>query len=186
MTCIVAMECQDGNAIIAGDYCASNGFTYYAVEQPKIFRHSGMIFGYTSTFRFGQIIEHSLDDNRLYPPEDASKTYEWLVRVFIPKLKTTLSKEDYSSGGNAIVVVNGQVWEIQNDFSVIRNSAGIASVGSGVYHATAIMIGELMDLQRKPSVEEAKNIVRKAYQVTAHCVTSVSEKHNILTYKEGK
>lgn len=184
MTCIVAIECTENDAVIGGDFCGSDGFTYLTVEQPKVFRHSGMLFGYTSTFRFGQIIEHILDDNTLYPPSEGTKTYEWLVRSFVPKLRDVLKNEEYQRGGNAIIVVNGQVWELQNDFSVIRTNAGIASVGSGTYHATAIMIGELMELGRKPTVEEAKNIVTKAYRVTAHCVTSVSEKHNTLTFKE--
>ena len=90
MTCIMAIETSDGNVVIGGDYLGSNGFTKGLYSVPKIFRHSNMIFGYTSTFRFGQIIEHILDDNTLYPPANSDSTYEWLVKSFIPKLKKSI------------------------------------------------------------------------------------------------
>ena len=52
MTCIVGLECSDG-AVIAGDFCGCNGFTYHTMIPSKVFKHSQMLFGYTSTFRFG-------------------------------------------------------------------------------------------------------------------------------------
>lgn len=185
MTCIVAVECKDG-AVIAGDYCGSNGFTRGNVTQSKVFRHSGMMFGYTTSFRFGQIIEYMLDDNTLYPPTDEDKTYEWLVRVFIPKLKSTLKGEDYNSSGNALCVVNGQVWEIQNDFSVLRSTTGVASVGSGEHHMTSSIITQLKcsDNWEQPTMEEAINMIRTSYDIVGEIVPSVSKEHSILKLKK--
>lgn len=185
MTCITAIETLDGNAIIAGDFCGSNGFTRGNVTSPKIFRHSGMLFGYTSSFRFGQIIEHVLDDNTLYPPSDPTKTYEWLVRIFIPKLQEVLKKED-NKGGNAICIVNAQVWEIQSDFSVLRSETGMNAIGSGEYHATAAILASML-LSHKgdlpDNVSEAKKCLETAYSITSTCVPSVSKKFSVIEFK---
>lgn len=182
MTCIIGIECVDG-AIIAGDYLGSNGFTKDHVTQSKISSHSGMLFGYTSTFRFGQIIECCMDDNTLYPPTDSGQTYSWLIRNFVPKVQKSLKDAEYvvKSGANAIIVVNKQVWELQDDLSVIRSESGITSVGSGVYHALASVGTQIKLLDKKPTVKECEPILKLAYEVISEHVTSVSTKFNFLT-----
>lgn len=184
MTCIMAIETSDDNVVIAGDYLGSNGFTKTLYSGSKIFRHSNMLFGYTSTFRFGQIIECILDDNTLYPPQKKEDTYSWLIRTFIPKLKKVLKDEDYNSGGSAILVVNSQVWALQSDFSVLRADSGVYSVGSGEYHATSSLLTQIaINGGKLPTTEQAKEFIKTAYDVVGNCVTSVSTKHNILTFK---
>lgn len=183
MTCIVGLECLDG-AVIAGDYCGSDGFTYQTVVPSKVFKHSQMLYGYTSTFRFGQIIEHILDDNTLYPPTEPEQTYRWLVKTFVPKIRQVFKNEDYSieRGCNAVLVVNGQVWELQNDLSVLRNDAGLVVVGSGVYHAQSSILTQLLIHHRntKPTMDEAEKIIELAYNVTASFVSSVSSKVEMI------
>ena len=185
MTCIVAIETSDNNVILAGDYLGSDNFTKAVFTQSKIFNHSGMMFGYTSSFRFGQILECILDDNTIYPPCNPDSTYEWLIRTFIPKLKSTLKTEE-SPCGEAIIVINSQVWQLQGDFSVLRSTLGICSVGSGSYHATASVLSLILSecSGSLPSTEEAKRIIDITYKVTSTCVTSVSEKYNILEFKD--
>lgn len=186
MTCIVGLECSDG-AVIAGDYCASNSFIYSSMVPPKVFRHSGIVFGYTATFRFGQIIEHVLDNNSLHPPKDPDETYRWLVKDFVPKLQKILTDEEYNKGKgcNAVLILNGQAWELQDDMSVLRNDMGLAVVGSGTYHATSSIITQLLLKypNKRPTMDEAEEILKTAYYVTASCVTSVSEKCEII--KDG-
>ena len=183
MTCIVGLECSDG-AVIAGDFCGSDGFTYQTVVPSKVFKHSKMMFGYTSTFRFGQIIEHIMDDNSLYPPTEKEETYRWLVKTFVPKIQKVLKDEDYNIGDgcNAVLVVNGQVWELQNDFSVLRNDVGLCVVGSGLYHAQSSILTQLLMNHKnsKPSITEAVQIVELAYQVTSSFVSSVSSKVQVI------
>lgn len=183
MTCIVGLECSDG-AVIAGDFCGSNGFTYQTVVPPKVFEHSQMKFGYTSTFRFGQIIEHVLDDNTLYPPTEPEQTYRWLVKTFVPKIRAVFKDEEYklNDGCNAVLVVNGQVWELQNDLSVLRNEAGLCVVGSGTYHTEASILTQLITNHKtsRPTMDEAEKIIELAYNVTSSFVTSVSSKVKVI------
>ena len=188
MTCIMAIETSDNNVVMGGDKLGSNGFTKTIFTVPKIFKHSGMMFGYTSTFRFGQIIECVLDDNKMYPPTpdgENDTTYKWLVRVFIPKLKSTLKSEDYSNGGNAIIVINNQVWELQNDFSVLRAAGGISSVGSCEFHAISSLMTQVLNNDGNlPTTEQAIAFVKTAFTVVGTCVTSVSEQHDIIQFND--
>lgn len=85
------------------------------------------------------------------------------------------------SGANAIIVVNKQVWELQDDLSVIRSESGITSVGSGVYHALASVGTQIKLLDKKPTVKECEPILKLAYEVISEHVTSVSTKFNFLT-----
>lgn len=179
MTCIVGIECVDG-AIIAGDYLGSNYFIKNVNVQPKVFAHSGMMFGYTTTFYFGQLIEFMLDNNKLYVPTNDDNVYSWLVRVFVPTLKTVLKEADVK-GGNALMLINKQVWEIQDDFSVLRNSSGVAAVGSGMYHSHASIMTQIRMLGRQPTLKEAIPMLELAFDITSESVTSVSKKYTYLT-----
>lgn len=184
MTCIVGLECSDG-AIIAGDFCGSDGFSYQTMVPSKVFKHSGMMFGYTSTFRFGQIIEHILNNNTLHPPTNVEDTYRWLVMEFVPRLRQVLVDSNYTieRGCNAVVVVNSQAWELQNDLSILRNDAGLCTVGCGCDHSEASILTQLLTKfpDRRPTMEEAKPIVELAFKVSGSFLTGVSEKCEILT-----
>lgn len=187
MTCIVAVECSDG-AIIGGDYCGSNGFTYSIVSQPKVFEHSNILFGFTSTFRFGQLIEHMLDNDVLYPPQTGSEVYRWLIKDFVPKLRKVIDDQKYniSDGCNAILVVNNQVWELQQDLSVLRYEVGLASVGSGAFHAQSSMLTQMMLKfpDSRPTMDEAETMLRLSFDVTSAFVSSVSHKAKFLRQKK--
>lgn len=74
MTCIIGIETKDGKVILGGDNLGSDGHTSSLYAQSKIFKHSGMIFGYTSSFRFGQLVEVLLDDNSIHPPKKKALT----------------------------------------------------------------------------------------------------------------
>lgn len=183
MTCIVALECSDGG-VIGGDFCGSNGYTYSTMVPPKVFEHSGMMFGYTSTFRFGQLLEHALDNKSIVPPHKSEDTYRWLVTDFVPKLKAILKNEEYNmaSGCNAALLVNGQAWELQDELSVLRNDAGLVTVGSGTYHAQSSVLTQLMinHPNSRPTMQEAEEILKIAFNVTSSFVTTVSSSAKIL------
>lgn len=185
MTCIVAVEAVrdsgDNVVVMAGDYLGSNGFTKNLVTQPKVFSHSGMVFGYTSTFRFGQLIEHCLDNNELMLPKP-EETYKWLVKRFVPELKSVLKENDYNDGGNALIGIHGQVWEIQSDFSVLRHDLGFGSVGSGEYHAESSILTYLNFISKgiKPTEKQVIEMLDHVFGNVSTFVTSVSSKFSYI------
>lgn len=185
MTCIIAVEAVDNNGndvvVMAGDHLGSNGFTKHLVSQPKVFSHSGMVFGYTTSFRYGQLIEHCLDNNELMLPTKVN-TYKWLVRQFVPALKSILKENEYTAGGCALIGLNGELWKIQEDFAVLRYDIGFGSVGSGVYHAEgSILTWSKLELKgKKPNVGEVKLMLDHVFETVSIFVTSVSSKYSYV------
>lgn len=177
MTCIIGVECKDG-IVIAGDYLGSNGFTKSLVTQSKIFEHSDILYGYCGSFRYGQLLEICLDNNHLYKPT-INDTYSWLIRSFIPELKAVLKEHDCApSSGSAVIGINGQMWELQCDLSVLRSPDGIVSVGSGNFHAISSM-KTMLKLHNKPlTTSKAIEMLDLAYDVIAETNCGVSREFN--------
>lgn len=132
MTCIVGIE--HGKRVLMGGDVQGSGANYKVLHtQPKVFRKNALLFGYTTSYRFGQIIEHGLK-NPIAPDSD-DEIYRWLVTVLVPDIRKCLKDEGYEQGGNCLIAVRGQLWELQADFSVLRSAKGYAAVGSGYEYA---------------------------------------------------
>ena len=58
MTCIVALKNKSG-FVMGADSISTDMYHYGTVVNPKIFKKGDFILGFTSSFRFGKIIEHS-------------------------------------------------------------------------------------------------------------------------------
>jgi ATP-dependent protease HslVU (ClpYQ) peptidase subunit len=132
MTCIVGIE-NNGVVHLGGDIQGTGGNNKIVHTQPKVFNRKGVLFGFTTSYRFGQILEHSLPTPVV--PEDQDDVYRWLITVLIPDIRKALRDEGYEGGGNCLIGVRGQLWELQNDFSVLRSVRGYAAVGSGYEYA---------------------------------------------------
>lgn len=179
MTCIVGIECVDG-AIVAGDYMGSSWCAQGISTQSKVFSYDKLIMGYTTSFRFGQVIEHMLDDNKNFVPTDPNDTYRWLVRAFIPKLQAVLELEK-CKGGDAVISLNGQVWYIQEEFSVLRYTNGVHSVGVGEDYMTSSILTQINMLGNKPSIEQAKKMLELSFPLVGDCVPGVSSTYSMIT-----
>jgi ATP-dependent protease HslVU (ClpYQ) peptidase subunit len=172
MTCIVGVE-HNNKVFIGGDLQGS-GWNHKIVHtQPKVFNKRGVIFGYTTSYRFGQILEHNLTDPVV--PENPDEIYRWLVTAVVPDIRNILKENGYGGttekGGNALIGVRGQLWEIQDDFSVLRSVNGYAAVGSGQEYANA-SLSTAFKIIRNPSQEECMKIMKLAiYTAGKFCPT---------------
>lgn len=157
MTCIVGYA--DGKDVwIGGDSAGVAGLDLTIRSDSKVFTRTGkvlnddvlttyeMIFGFTSSFRMGQIIRYDMELPNTLPPKDSEECEAWMVREFIPKLRKALKDGGYSSisnneenGGTFLVGVNGTLFSIQGDFQVGRNQVQFGSVGCGANFALGAM-----------------------------------------------
>jgi ATP-dependent protease HslVU (ClpYQ) peptidase subunit len=140
MTCIVGFEYAD-RVYIGGDLQGTGYNNKVVHHQPKVFVRNGVAFGYTTSYRFGQLLEHALPDPIV--PDKVEEVYPWLIKVLVPAIKTVLKDNDYEGGGNCLIGVKGQLWELQNDYSVLRSVNGYAAVGSGYEYANGAMYAHL-------------------------------------------
>lgn len=141
MTCIVGIE-HNGHVFMGGDIQGTGSNNKVIHTQPKVFNKKGVLFGYTTSYRFGQILEHALSDPCI--PEDDGDIYRWLITTVVPEIIAVLKSAEYVGGGNCLIGVKGQLWELQNDFSVLRSTLGYAAVGSGYEYALGSVATSLM------------------------------------------
>lgn len=145
MTCIVGVEDPKTGAVYLGcDMLASNGHSSGEVDTPKVFVNGGITFGYTSSFRFADILQHNL----VVPPrsKDVTDDRQYLIAALVPAIRHALGENGWTEvtsnrerGGTVIIVYNKKLYTIQDDFSVIRYTCGYAACGSG----TDFAIGSL-------------------------------------------
>lgn len=164
MTCIVGME--HGDTVFIGGDIQGTGWNNKVVHtQPKTFTKNGVIFGYTTSYRFGQLIEHMIIDPVV--PHEENEVYRWLITVLVPNIKKTMKDADWDKGGNCLIGVKNQLWELQDDWSVLRTRNGYASVGSGYEYAngslfTSVTSGRMLPGSRDDVVDALRMAVRAA------------------------
>jgi len=137
MTCIVGLE-HDGKVYIGGD-AAGTGDTRQAImTEPKVFRRGAFVIGYTTSFRMGQLLQHTL--------KAPSYTAEWQKRGphafmtvrFVDAVRKCLEaggwltkKNEQIEGGTFLVGFRDQLFAVESDLQVGRVIDGFWAVGSG-------------------------------------------------------
>lgn len=181
MTCIVAMT--DGSEIVmAGDSagCGQGSFIELR-DDPKVFERQGYLFGYTTSFRMGQILRYHVP---LPEPAD-DDAYAFMVNAFIPAARAafvehgfdkTYSKSEAGDtgqwseqgqriGGRFVVGLKGQLFTIDHDYNVAKPHLPYAAVGRGA----EIAYGSLFSTGALGMEERAELALRAAAQHTG-CV----------------
>lgn len=157
MTCIVGLEFE-GRVLLGGDTVGTGNNCKMDHTQPKVFNKKGILFGYTTRYRFGQILEHNLADPVV--PSDPYEIYRWLITVLVPDIKRALRANDYEDGGMCLLGIKNQLWLLKEDFGVLRPTNGYTSIGSGYEYA----IGSIFSSTSTPptTYEGAETVLRNA------------------------
>lgn len=142
MTCIAGIETDDGRVFIGGDSAGVSGYDLSIQAEPKVFQVGKFLIGYTSSFRMGQILQYNLS----VKSQEQESDFAYMVSVFVEAVRETLKQHGYSridnnqeEGGVFLVGYNGKLYEIQSDFSVLRNVTGFDAVGCGQSYALATL-----------------------------------------------
>jgi ATP-dependent protease HslVU (ClpYQ) peptidase subunit len=179
MTCIVGLE-YHGKVHIGGDLQGTGWNNKIKHDQPKVFVRNGIAFGYTTSYRFGQLLEHVLPDPIV--PANPDEIYPWLIKVLVPSIKDTLKDAGYEGGGNCLIGVKSTLWELQNDYSILRSVNGYASVGSGYEYANGAMYAMLTKLKGQALTDEgAQDLVELAIEAAGTFSPSVGVDSVIVT-----
>ena len=162
MTCIVGFSYKK-KCYVGGDSAGSeaNNGNIAARLDPKVFVRNGYLFGYTSSFRMGDILQYICP-----PPEvKAAKISlrEHLIVHWIPVLREKLKaegcieiKESKEKGGTFIVAYRGALCTIHDDFQVSAVIANYCAVGSGYMYALgAFHATSSLDMKPKERVTAA-------------------------------
>jgi len=152
MTCIVGAIDDDGTVWMAGDSAGVSGTTLRVRMDEKVFvrRVTGggtlaMVFGFTSSFRMGQLLRYSFQVPEKRPRQDW-QIHEWMCTEFVDAVRKVLSdggwmlkKDERTWGGTFLVGIKGRLFEIDSDFQVGEARTPFAAVGCGDDYALGAM-----------------------------------------------
>ncbi len=147
MTCIVGLEHDNGMVSIGGDSAGVNGSLDIRIRtDEKVFINGPMIFGFTSSFRMGQILRYSLT----VPEQFQSQTddYKFMCTTFIDAVRKCLKDGGYARvkdgediGGFFLVGYRGKLYRVESDFQVGKSMQTYDAVGCGESYAMGAMWG---------------------------------------------
>ena len=172
MTCIVGLE-HKGKVYIGGDSAAVENSNLQLTDSPKVFMKQGLIIGYTWSFRMGQVIQYA----DAFPEiKKSAGNYDYLIEVFVPYLRDLFKDAGWlkiensrDEGGQFLIGIRGQLFEINSDFSVLKMIDGFNAVGSGAYYALGALRILKHNTDKEPTIK-----VGLALEAAAYYSTSVS------------
>ena len=186
MTCIVGLV-EDGKVWLGGDSAAvAESFTM-ARKDPKVFKNGDFIFGFTSSFRMGDLLQHSL-----VPPKKPKAGYsrQYMCTDFIDEVRSCFMiggvaglDGSIESGGNFLVGYEDKLYEISEDYQVGQYINDYICIGCGDNHAMGALyaIQELSgDITRKNLIPTPKDKVRLALEAAAAFSGWVKEPFHII------
>lgn len=153
MTTVIAIQHSDGVEMIADSQINSNGKPYFHSDMVKIVERNKYLIGVA-----GRVVALQAIQNSWNPPALSSaykgSTYNFVITKIVPSLKmfideskmfTDKEKED-GDLFSILIAIKGDVFEIDEDYSVARRSDGIYAIGSGADFALgALMAGADVD-----------------------------------------
>ncbi len=137
MTCIVGMASEKGT-VIGGDSAGLAGWHMTLRKDPKVFLVDGVAFGFTTSFRMGQLLQHSF----LIPCIDGQELFQYMCTDFIDGVRKCLKdggfteiKDNHEEGGAFLVGIGGRLFVINPDFQVGESLDGYSAIGCGAEFA---------------------------------------------------
>jgi len=132
MTAIVGLA-RGGSVHIGGDSAGVAGLSLAVRADTKVFRKGRYLFGFTTSFRMGQLIRYSL-----VLPAPKGDLDAFMATAFIDALRGCLKDGGWArkdsereEGGTFLVGVRGRLYTIYDDYQVAKAADGFAAVGCG-------------------------------------------------------
>ena len=159
MTCIVAAKAKDGSIVMGADSAGSDSWSLIVLKDPKIYRVGSMLIGFTSSYRMGQLLGHSLS----LPEHHADVPLEkYMATTFMDAVRSCLKNGGYAktensveSGGTFLAAYKGRIFQVQENFSVVENGRDYDSCGSGFMLALGSLYATVEMKDTKKRVELA-------------------------------
>lgn len=134
MTCIAGFV--EGDTVWMGaDSAGVAGYDLTVRADQKLFRNGPMLFGFTTSFRMGQILRYDFH----VPDHDPRKDIDtYMSSVFVDAVRDALKSKgwakkenDREEGGNFLVGYAGRLFAVDADYQVGCPADGFAAVGCG-------------------------------------------------------
>jgi ATP-dependent protease HslVU (ClpYQ) peptidase subunit len=132
MTAIVGLV-HRRTVYIGGDSAGASGWSLTVRADSKVFHNSGFLFGFTTSFRMGQLIRYALK-----PPKPVGELERFMATKFIDSVRECLKdggwarkEAEREEGGTFLVGIKGRLFTVHEDYQVAEAADGYAAVGCG-------------------------------------------------------
>lgn len=166
MTCIVAIA-HEGIVYMGADSAGVAGMQLSVRRDPKIYQVGDFLFGFTTSYRMGQLLGYSFTPPTRKPEES---TERYMTTTFVDALRLTLKLGGYAKtengveqSGEFLVGYRGRVFRICADYQVGENHAAFDAVGCG----SDIALGAMYACDDKPPTERIRRALLAAESFSA-------------------
>lgn len=142
MTCIVGFIDKEG-VYIGGDSAAvsQEDLTYNIRSDEKVFTKGEFIFGYSTSFRMGQLLRYKL---KIPAHPKGMDVTQYMVTLFIDAVKRCFEDNSYhemmtEEGGCFMIGYKGKLYVILSDYQVAQPKENFAALGCGENFAIGAM-----------------------------------------------
>lgn len=185
MTTIAAVQ-GEGWSVIGYDSRVSEeeGRTYIlSKDNGKVFKNGKYIIGVAGDVRAINLLAHVFKPPVCTINTMGVKLDKFMTAVFIPELKKCFEEASYSKDGDhesqIIVLVNGSVYEIGEDYSWCHDVVGAYAVGSGSAYALGVL--NALSEGKKRTLTNARSAIKTALAVSAKFDNKTAEPFYLLT-----
>jgi hypothetical protein len=179
----IAMMTDGKTVVLGGDSAALNGYELRVRAEPKVFRAGSYAIGFTTSFRMGQILRYCTELPE--PPAGAGpeELERFIVTDFIATVRSSFAEHGFAKtarftstgpssvteegqdvGGQFLVAVAGQIFEIHQDYHVGRPATPYAAFGLGA----AVALGAFYALESMPDLSLRERVVKALEASEAH------------------
>lgn len=134
MTCIVAMV-RNGHVYMGADSAGVADYTIRHRKDSKLFINGELLFGFTSSFRFGQILQYHFSQPKHHTEVSVDR---YMVTCLIPAVREELKNHGYTKvesntekGGQCLIGYRGRLFLMDPDFQIGETYDGFDAVGCG-------------------------------------------------------
>ena len=147
MTTVIAIQHQDGVEMIADSQINSAGQPYFHSDMVKIVERGKYLIGVAGRVVALQAIQNSWNPPALTASHKGS-IYNFIITKVVPSLKAFIddskifSDKEKEDGDlfSILIVIKGEVFEIDQDYAVARRADGVYAIGSGSDYALGAMM----------------------------------------------
>lgn len=166
MTCIIGVI-NNGRVFIGGDSIGVGGWDKSIRNDKKVFKKEEMIFGFTSSYRMGQLLRYGLKIPKIKKDQDV---FHYMVTDFVDAVRNTFKDGGYlkttnvteEEGGTFLVGFKGRLFKIDGDFQVEERREYFNSCGCGESYALgAYSILQDMDITVEEKIIKALEVAEK-------------------------
>lgn len=177
MTTIVAVQGQSWAVVGFDSRVTEDGGRSYTLGRgsAKVVKNGQYLLGAAGDVRAINILAYAFQ-----PPKALDlvgiRLDRFMTSKFVPALRECFedhgyaakeSKEQAQHGSTVLAIVNGQIYEIDEDYAWVRDTTGIYSFGSGGDYAIGAMYSKAGDDLASLSMIDVQKLIRESLHIAA-------------------